>query len=212
MKEINTLPEKTIERLSQYRRNLLICYQGGKLHIFSHEIANILHITPVQVRRDIMLMGYSGSLRKGYDVKQLIAKIGEIIDSRGSQKVCIIGVGNLGRAFISYFTGKRTKLTIIAAFDTNPEKVNRVYAGVHCYSYDRLQEIITNEKISIGIITTPASEAAKVAENLVISGIKGILNYTPASLNVSPHVYLEEYDMITSLEKVAYYVKKGNAM
>ncbi len=210
MKELNTLPEKTVERLSQYRRALLITYASGKSNIFSHEIAHLLHITPVQVRRDIMLMGYSGTLRRGYDVKELIAKIGEIIDNKASQKVCVIGVGNLGRAIISYFSGKRTKLTIVAAFDINPEKVDKVYAGVHCYSYDRMQEIIKKEKISIGIITTPAENAAKVSESLVIAGIKGVLNFTPSSLNVSPHVYLEEYDMITSLEKIAYFVKKGN--
>jgi redox-sensing transcriptional repressor len=212
MKETTTatnLPQKTVERLSQYRRNLLICYATGKTNIFSHEIANILHITPVQVRRDIMLMGYNGTLRRGYDIKELIAKIGEIIDSKNSQKVCVIGAGNLGRAIISYFTGKRTKLTIVAAFDVNPDKIDRVYAGVRCYHYDRLKEIIKKEKISVGIITTPAAQAAGVAENLVISGIKGILNYTPAPVNVSSHVYLEEYDMITSLEKVAYFVKQG---
>jgi len=28
-------------------------------------------------------------------------------------------------------------------------------------------------------------------------------------LNVGPDVYLDEYDMITSLEKVAYFVKIG---
>jgi hypothetical protein len=27
---------------------------------------------------------------------------------------------------------------------------------------------------------------------------------------VSPHVYLEEYDMITSLEKVAFFAKKND--
>ena len=209
MKEIKKLPDKTVERLSQYRRNLLTCVANGKTHIFSHEIANLLHITSVQVRRDIMLIGYSGTLRKGYDVQELIDLIGEIIDSQFGQRVAVVGVGNLGRALVSYFKGKRSKLLIVAAFDTNLEKVDRVYAGVHCYHYDQMAEIIKKENISIGIITVPASEAAKVAENLVISGIKGILNFTPSPVNVSPHVFLEEYDMITSLEKVAYFVKKN---
>jgi len=75
------LPDKTIERLSQYRRNLLISLNKGKEFIFSHEIAQLLHITPVQVRRDIMLIGYNGTLRKGYDVKELIDLIGKIIDT-----------------------------------------------------------------------------------------------------------------------------------
>ena len=210
-KEIKNLPDKTVERLSQYRRNLLLCAARGKTHIFSHEIAGLLHITPVQVRRDIMLIGYSGTLRKGYDINELIELIGNILDSESGQKVAVVGVGNLGRAIISYFKGKRTKLTIVAAFDTNPEKVDRIYAGVHCYPYENLAQVIKKEKVTIGIITVPASDAAKVAENLVISGIKGILNFTPSPVNVSSHVFLEEYDMITSLEKVAYFVKKNEA-
>jgi redox-sensing transcriptional repressor len=45
---------------------------------------------------------------------------------------------------------------------------------------------------------------------MVLAGIKGILNYTPKPLNVPPYVYLEEYDMITSLEKVAFFAKKND--
>ena len=52
------LPEKTIERLSQYRRTLLNCSANGQTHIFSHELAALLNITAVQVRRDIMFLGY----------------------------------------------------------------------------------------------------------------------------------------------------------
>jgi len=202
------LPDKTVERLSQYRRTLLIALNNGKTHIFSHELAALLHITSVQVRRDIMLIGYSGTLRQGYDVKELTEIIGKIIDSKDGQKVVVIGIGNLGRAIIGYFSGKRTKLSIVAGFDLNPDKIDRAYAGVWCYHYDRLTEIMQKENISIAVITVPAGEAAKVAERLVLAGIKGILNFTPRPLNVPSNVYLEEYDIITSLEKLAYFVKK----
>ena len=168
----------------------------------------MLHITPVQVRRDIMLIGYSGTLRQGYDIKELTEIIGKIIDSKDGQNVAVIGIGNLGRAIIGYFSGKRTKLSIVAGFDLNPEKIDRAYAGVWCYHYDKLTEIIKKENITIAVITVPASEAASVAEMLVMAGIKGILNFTPKALNVPTNVYLEEYDMITSIEKIAYFVKK----
>lgn len=202
------LPDKTVERLSQYRRTLLIANATGKHHIFSHELAALLHITSVQVRRDIMLIGYSGTLRQGYDVKELIDIIGKIIDSKDGQKVAVIGIGNLGRAIIGYFSGKRTKLTVVAGFDINPDKVERAYAGVWCYHFDKLTEIIKKENITIAVLTVPASEAANVAELLVLAGIKGILNFTPKPINVPSNVHLEEYDIITSLEKLAYFVKK----
>lgn len=201
------LPHKTIERLSQYRRALLLCLDEGKTHIFSHEIAKIQHITPVQVRRDLMLIGYSGTLRKGYNIQQLIDLIGEIIDSNEGIKVAIVGMGNLGRALIKYFSGKRHKLSIVAGFDNNPDKIGTTMSGIPCYSIDNMDRIIRENNIEIGIITVPGSQTADTASRLVNAGIKGILNYTPNPVNVPDHVYLEEYDMITSLEKVAFYVK-----
>ena len=77
-----------------------------------------------------------------------------------------------------------------------------------CYPKDQLAEVFKNLNISIGVITVPPENAADVAEKLVNAGVKGILNFTTVPLNVSPKVYLEEYDMVTSLEKVAYFVKK----
>lgn len=209
MKRNNKLPGKTIERLSQYRRSLLLCLMDQKTHIFSHEIAALLHITPVQVRRDIMLIGYTGTLRQGYDIKELIDLIGEIIDTDDGQNVAIVGLGNLGRAILTYFSGKRAKLKISAAFDINPDKADKIYGGVRCYHLSQLKEIIEKDNISIAVLTVPASSTAEVAETLVQSGIRGILNYTPTPINVPPHIFLEEYDMITSLEKVAYFVKKN---
>jgi redox-sensing transcriptional repressor len=203
------LPDKTVERLSQYRRNLLMVLNKGKAFIFSHEIAHLLHITPVQVRRDIMLIGYNGTLRKGYDVKELIELIGKIIDTKDGQNVCIMGLGNLGKAIIKYFSGKRPKLKIVASFDTNPEKIGKLYAGIPVFHVDELEEKIEELNISIGLITVPADKAEETAEHLVNAGIKGILNFSSKPLNIPDHVYLEEYDMITSLEKVAYHTKKS---
>jgi redox-sensing transcriptional repressor len=203
------LPDKTIERLSQYRRNLLFTLNSGKEFIFSHEIAQLLHITPVQVRRDIMLIGYNGTLRKGYDVKELIDLIGKIIDTDSGQNVCIMGLGNLGKAILKYFGGKRPKLKIVAAFDVNTDKTGKLYAGIPVFHVEELDEKIKELNISIGIITVPVDKAGDTAELLVKAGISGILNFSSKPLNLPGHVYLEEYDMITSLEKVAYHTKNN---
>jgi redox-sensing transcriptional repressor len=204
---MKNLPHKTIERLSQYRRALLMVHATEKTHIFSHEIARIIHITPVQVRRDIMLIGYTGTLRKGYNVKELIDLIGNIIDSEEGLKVCVVGIGNLGRAMTKYFSGKRTKLTIQACFDSNPEKIGNKYYGILCYDIEDMQLVIKKEGIKMAIMTVPGEHAHAIATRLAKAGIKGILNYTPTPVDVPKGVYLEEYDMITSLEKVAFYVK-----
>ena len=201
------LPHKTVERLSQYRRALLLCLENGKSHIFSHEIAKIQHITSVQVRRDLMLIGYSGTLRKGYNIEELIDLIGNIIDYSEGINVAIVGMGNLGRALINYFKGKRHKLSIVAGFDNNPDKIGKKMSGISCHSIKSMPQVIKDNEIQIGIITVPAEFTKDIAEKLVDAGIKGILNYTPKPVEVPSSVYLEEYDMITTLEKVAFFVK-----
>jgi len=201
------LPERTVERISEYRRSLLNCLANGKTHIYSHELAQLHHNTAVQVRRDIMFIGYSSMQRKGYDVRELIDVIGKILDREEGLNVAVIGIGNLGRAITAYFMGKRSKLNIVAAFDVDPNKVDRVISGVKCYAISDMQHIIKEKDITIGIITVPADQAREIAENLYIAGVRGLLNFTTMPLNVSPEVYIDEYDMITSLEKVAYFVK-----
>jgi len=202
-----TLPERTVERLSEYRRSLLQCLEEGKTHIFSHELAELHHNTAVQVRRDIMFIGYTSMQRKGYDVRELIDVIGDILDSERGLNVAVIGIGNLGRAVTTYFAGKRSKLNIIATFDVDTTKIDRVISGVKCYPLSRLKEVVASHQISIAIMTVPADSAKEVSAQLVEAGIKGVLNFTTVPLNVTENVFLDEYDMITSLEKVAYFVK-----
>ena len=203
------LPGKTVERLSGYRRNLLGYLAAGNNYIYSHELAALLHITAVQVRRDLMLIGYSSVQKKGYDIRELISTIGSIIDSEEGQNVAVIGIGNLGPAITAYFKGKRSKLNIVASFDNDPQKINRVIAGVRCYSVDQLDEIVKKYNISIAMLTIPPDFARSTTDAAIKAGVRGILNFTTVPLNVPPNVYLDEFDMITSIEKVAYFVKEG---
>lgn len=204
------LPEKTVERLSQYRRALNNCLSEGKTRIFSHELAVLLNITAVQVRRDIMFIGYSSIQRKGYDINDLIQVISRIIDTKEALNVAVIGYGNLGKAITTYFIGNRPKLNLVAAFDIDPKKIGKTLNNIPCYSIERLREVITNNDISIAILTVPTNSAKEMAKILVQTGIKGIINFTTVNLNLSKDIYLEEYDMITSLEKVAYFVKNND--
>ena len=203
------LPGKTIGRLSEYRRTLLGCIEEKKDFIYSHDLAARLHITAVQVRRDLMLIGYSSVLRKGYDIRELIETIGSIIDSEVSMNVAIIGIGNLGRAVAGYFKGKRSKLNLVASFDNDPQKVNKVISGVKCYPMGDMESVIRELDIRIAIITVPPDFAKEIAAEAVRYGIRGMLNFTTVPLNVPSWVFLEEYDMITSIEKVAYFVKEN---
>lgn len=198
------LPERTVERLSQYRRVLNKLIEIDKEYIYSHELAKLLHITPVQVRRDIMLIGHTGTLRKGYRIEDLVELISSIIDYKKIQNVAIIGFGNLGSALLKYINNSSSNLKVKAIFDEDEDKIGISYNEVICYAPNRIEEIIKRDDINIALLTLPPKNAQNVANKLVESGIRGIINYTPAIINVEG-AFLEQYDMITSLEKAAYF-------
>ena len=190
----NAIPEKTIERLSEYRRTLLASHKQGITHIFSHVLAGIHGITAVQVRRDLMLIGFSSDTKKGYDVQVLIEYISRILDSPSQMNIAVLGMGHLGQAITKYFNGKGLKLKITAAFDVDPGKVGKT---------------VEDKDISIVIVSSPTQVAPSLVVPIINAGIRGVLNFTSTPLNFPQGIVVENYDITTLLEKVAYFVKEN---
>jgi redox-sensing transcriptional repressor len=176
--------------------------------IFSHQLATMTGFTSVQIRRDLMSIGYFGSPARGYELDKLLASLNDFIDAPGGQGVALIGLGHLGRAVLDYVQGRRPNLNIVLAFDTDPQKVNRVVQGCPCYHTDELEKRIVENAIKVGIIAVPMMEGQEIAERLVASGVRGILNYAPVNLKLPPEVFVENRDMILALEKAAYFSRQ----
>jgi redox-sensing transcriptional repressor len=153
----------------------------------------------------MMTVGYAGSPAKGYEISALLDKIDWFLDPPQPQNIALVGVGNLGRAILAFFTGRRPNLKIAAAFDKDPFKTGRLIMGCHCYPADELHAIIHKSAITMGVIAVPAGAAQTVADQLVDAGVCGILNFAPIPLRVPPRIYVEDIDLTTSLDKVAYF-------
>ncbi len=207
--ELNPIPGKTIERLSEYRRTLLKCRKQGITHIFSHVLAGMHGITPVQVRRDLMLIGFSTDTKKGYDVQVLIDFIGTILDSPSPMNIAVIGMGHLGQALTRYFNGRNLKLKIVASFDIDPKKIGNQIEGVDCYSMEQFEERVEELDINIVVVSSPTRVAGDLVVPIINAGIKGVLNFTSMPLNFPQGIVVENYDITTVLEKVAYFVKES---
>ncbi|MBP3356245.1 MAG: redox-sensing transcriptional repressor Rex [Rikenellaceae bacterium] len=205
----NNIPEKTVERLSEYRRTLLRCHKQGITHIFSHVLAAMHGITAVQVRRDLMLIGFSSDTKKGYDVKVLIDFISSILDSEASMNIAVIGMGHLGQAITRYFNSRGLKLRITASFDIDPSKVGTMVDDIPCYHMDEFEERVQQLEINIVVLSSPTRVASELVIPIINAGIKGVLNFTSKPLNFPPGIVVENYDITTLLEKVAYFVKEN---
>ena len=204
---LKKLPPRSVERLSKYRRLLSLLDESDGKFIFSHDLARLLNLTPVQVRRDLMLVGLAGNRRKGYNIRALIDLIGNTIDKEEGHNVAIVGIGNLGRAITAFLRKSKSRLNIAAAFDVDHGKINREIAGVPCFDKHRIPEFVGKLNISIAILTVPPEVAGDIAALVIRSGIKGILNFTSVPLDVPADVYLKDYDIITSLEEIGFFIK-----
>lgn len=202
------IPEKTIERLALYRRLLSDLKEKGLEHLYSHQLAEFTRNTPAQIRRDIMTTGYTANARKGYSIEDLIKKIDDTLAGPQKQKIALVGIGNLGRAILAYFNNQHSALMIVAAFDSDDAKVNRVIAGCRCYHMRELETKVKEEGIDLAIITVPGRHAQEVADKLEAAGIAGILNFAPVPLKLTEKVYTDRIDITTAIEKVAYFASR----
>ncbi len=201
------LSPRTTERLSKYRRLLNKFKKSDRVYIFSHHLARSLDLTPVQVRRDLMLIGLSGNHRKGYHIEELIKLTGRTIDSEQGHNVAIIGMGNLGRAVTRFIIKNQVKMNIVAGFDIDPTKINEEVDGVPCYHISTIRSYIKDLSVDIGVLTTSSEAAQNITNLLVDSGVRGLLNFTSVHLDVPQNVYLKDYDIITSLEEIGFFIK-----
>ena len=201
---------KAIGRLSLYRRILGEFIAEGASSLRSYQLADRAGVSAAQVRRDLMLIGYEGSPRKGYDAQKLLDSLVSFLSSPQDQHTILIGVGNLGRALLSYFANRGHRENIVAAFDVDPQNTGRVIHGCKCYHFDELTKVWGLHNIKVAIVAVPAHAAQKTVDKLVSLGIKGIINFAPVRLKSPDKVYIENVDLTMLLEKVAFFAREND--
>lgn len=206
------ISDKTIGRLSLYRRLLNGLARAGETHIYSHQLGSSAGGTAAQVRRDLMVIGCSGSPAKGYEVQELISAIGRFLDVPGGMGVALVGVGNLGRAILAYFQGRRPKLSFSMAFDSDPAKTGREFHDCPCYPMSDLPARIAEREVTVAVLAVPAEAAQETCDLLVSAGVRSLLNFAPVPLRVPPGTYVEDVDMTSALERVAFFARTDEAL
>lgn len=74
---------------------------------------------------------------------------------------------------------------------------------------ERFEETVEQLDIKIVILSPPTAVASELVVPIINAGIKGVLNFTSMPLNFPRGIFVENYDITTLLEKVAYFVKEA---
>ena len=115
-----------------------------------------LNLVPVQVRKDLQYTGIVGKPKTGYAVPELIAAIETFLGWNNVNEAFLAGAGNLGTALLGHERFSNFGLRIVAAFDTDPEKVGQWVHGKMVLPLDKLADLAKRMSIHLGIITAPA--------------------------------------------------------
>jgi len=198
------IPEVTVERLSIYLRAIKKFREDEILS--SQGLAELVGTSDGQVRKDLAYFGEFGVPGQGYKVSKLIEEISHILGLDKDQRITLVGVGKLGSALLGYPGFKSKGFKIKAAFDNDPSKVGKTWQGVTIQNVQKIPRFVSQERIQIGIITTPAAAAQEVADKLVEGGVKGILNFAPTRIVVPDHIKLRNVDLAIQLEGLSYFL------
>jgi redox-sensing transcriptional repressor len=201
------IPIATIIRLSIYTRTLQELLEEEVEVISSERLAKQCAVNPAQIRKDLAYFGEFGVRGVGYHVGDLLNQIKEILGLNRPWNLGMVGVGNLGSALIRHANFIRHGYVFTAAFDVDPQKVGRrLPNGLVIRHLDEVEEVVKEKNVHVGVITTPSSAAQSVANQLVLAGINGILNFAPIQIQVPSCCHVENVDFTIKLDSIAYHL------
>ncbi|MDQ1148010.1 redox-sensing transcriptional repressor [Bacillus sp. SORGH_AS 510] len=205
--ETMKIPQATAKRLPLYYRFLKNLHTSGKQRVSSAELSEAVKVDSATIRRDFSYFGALGKKGYGYNVNYLLTFFQKTLDQDVLTKVALIGVGNLGTAFLNYNFLKNNNTKIEVAFDVDPEKMGTKIREVPVYHLDDLEKVLENSDIQVAILTVPAPVAQVITDRLVKAEVKGILNFTPARLNVPASIRVHHIDLAVELQSLVYFLK-----
>jgi len=188
------IPQRTIDRVLIYIRTLEHLIKEKRHLISSGELSRITGISDVQIRKDVSRFGRVGTPRIGYEIEELNRTFKDYLLQKDTVKVVLFGVGNLGTAILKYPGFLKNRINIVAAFEKNSAKINKNINGVKVYSVDKAPRIIKRIKADLGIIAVPENASQEVADIMVLSGLKGIVNFSPTSISFPKNVTVKDID------------------
>ena len=201
------IPRKAIYRLSVYLR-CLHRLENNRIHTVSSEVlAKAAGVKSTQLRKDLTYFGQFGTRGLGYDVKQLIEMISERLGTKSLQPVVIVGIGNLGRALLSYRGFEREGFEVVGAFDVQSGRFPKE-SPIQVQSRKVMPKVIDEHLVKMAILCVPPTAAQEVTNQLIEYGVVAILNFAPIVLSVPDEVTVNNVNLAMELENLSYFINE----
>ena len=197
------LSDNTIKRICKVFGCLDTLAKKGVKFVSSKELAEKIGSTEYTVRKDISILNVTGFTRKGYEIKPLKEELGKKLNLNLKKKACIVGLGRLGAALLDYEKFQEDGFEIVAGFDSSVNKLERIRTEIDVFTVNRIEDVIKERSIDVGIIAVPAEHAQNTADRLIKAGVRGILNFSPVKIIVPEKIIYLDMDFTSALRFIA---------
>lgn len=201
-------PRETIRRLPLYLRCLNRLLVLGKDTLTSKELSEFLGVKPAQIRKDFSYFGDFGTRGVGYDLKNLVSEIRRILSLEEEWELAVAGIGNIGDSILDHLEFNQPGFRITAAFDEEPDLIGSSVRGIMVHDLSEIEEVLSGEEVYLALLAVSSIEARKVADSLVKTGIRGIINLAPIFLNLPEQVEVAQMDLSSELGQLVYNLQK----
>jgi len=201
---VKRIADSTVRRLSIYLRFLEEFEERGLQTVSSDELSRRGGTTSAQVRKDLSFFGSFGKRGLGYSVPELTTALREILGLGREWRVVIIGAGKIGAALAQYRGFRQRGFNIIAAYDTNAEKIGGTLEGTEVRDMSQLERDVVRDRPDIAVLAIPSEGAQAVLDRVVAAGIKAVLNFAPAQLQAPADVTVKTVNMAMELEGLSF--------
>lgn len=193
MKKEFYISQASLKRLPKYLR--ILKENNKNTYISSTEIADLLNLNPIQVRKDLALVSkQDGKPGIGFNVKELIFDMEEFLNLNNTTDAIIVGAGKIGQALMNY-RGFENYINILMAFDNDINKCD----NKKIFNINKMKNLVNRLNIHIGIIAVPKENAQDVCNKMIDCGIKAIWNFAPIDLKVPHNISIKNEDLSASL-------------
>ena len=205
------IPAPAKERLLYLMR--LLERHEGEGPISSARIEALTGWASHTIRKDISFLGAAingpatdGEILSspaGYDPGALVSIIKKALDLEKRRKICVVGLGRLGSAYLKLPELEDSEFELAAGFDTNVNRTEILGSTAPLYPAYKMSEVIQRLGIELALLCVPVEAAQEVADTLGTAGIRGILNFAPALIRVLPGITVRNVYLTDELRALA---------
>jgi redox-sensing transcriptional repressor len=203
----NSIPPSVVKRMTKYLAFVQGLVEEGVEWISSSELADTLGLTSSTVRQDLSHLDFCGTSKRGYETSGLAAVLVRALGADTVWQAVVVGAGNLGRALALHDDFEARGFRICGIFDCDRRKIGTRVGSLSIMGMGDLPAFVKKNDVQIGVISVPVSAAQSVADVLITSKVKGLLNLALTHIIAPQNVAVVDARIAASLLELSYSIK-----